>query len=145
MDVKHDDRFISVIGESKNSSTKANQARMMSTTTVTYSRPSPALIKCQVFYSKDTVKIGGMSIADYIFADVTDVSGQDNTNACEGMSSIAFGQSHAEESRRLRAKSALVEEVCWQNTCFLPCFSMRVSLPVFTSAQCTNDVRQSFT
>ena len=31
----------------------------------------------KVFYSKDTVKIGGMSIADYIFADMTDVSGQD--------------------------------------------------------------------
>ena len=55
------------------------------------------------------MKIGGVSIADYIFADVTDVSGQDNTNACECISSISFGQSHAEESRRLRAKSALVE------------------------------------
>ena len=51
------------------------QARMKPTTTVTYSRSSPALINCQVFYSKDTVKIGGMSIADYIFADMTDVSG----------------------------------------------------------------------
>ena len=85
---------------------------MKPTTTVTYSRSSPALIKCQVFYSKDTVKIGGMSIADYIFADVTDVSGQDNTNACEGMSSISFGQSHTKESGRLRAKSALVEGRC---------------------------------
>ena len=28
-----------------------------------------------------------MSIADYMFTDVTDVSGQDNTNACKGMSS----------------------------------------------------------
>ena len=55
------------------------------------------------------MKIGGMSIADYMFTDVTDVSGQDNTNACKGMSSIPFGQSHAEESRRLRAKIALVE------------------------------------
>ena len=60
--------------------------------TVTYSRSSPALIKCQVFYSKDTVKSGGVSIAEYIFADVTDVFGQDNTNACEGMSSISFDQ-----------------------------------------------------
>ena len=28
------------------------------------------------------MKVGGVSIADYIFADVTDVSVQDNTNAC---------------------------------------------------------------
>ena len=73
-----------------NSSTKANQARMKPT--VTYSRSSITPIKCQVFYSKDTVKIGGMSIAEYIFADVTDVSGQDNTNACECISSISFEQ-----------------------------------------------------
>ena len=46
-----------------------------------------------------------MSIVDYIFADVTDVSGQDNTDACEDVNSISFEQSHAEESRRLRAKS----------------------------------------
>ena len=89
MDVNHDDRFISVIEESK---ILPNQARMKPTTTVTYSRSSPALIKCQVFYSKDTVKIGGMSVADYIFADVTDVSGQDNSNACEGINSISFEQ-----------------------------------------------------
>ena len=28
--------------------------------------------------------------ADYIFADVTDVSGQDNTNACEGIFKYSF-------------------------------------------------------
>ena len=65
---------------------------MKSMTTVTYSRSSITLIKCQVFYSKDTVKIGGMSIAEYIFADVTDVSGQDNTDACEDVNSISFEQ-----------------------------------------------------
>ena len=38
------------------------------------------------------MKIGGVSIADYIFCDVIDVSGQDNTNAFGGMSSISFEQ-----------------------------------------------------
>ena len=37
--------------------------------------------QCQVFYSKDTMNVGGMSIAEYIFAEVTDMSGQYNSNA----------------------------------------------------------------
>ena len=76
-------------------------------TTVTYSRSSPALIKCQVFYSNDTVKIGGMSIAEYIFADVTDVSGQDNTNACEGVNSISF------EQRTLKRRGDYERKALW--------------------------------
>ena len=104
---------------------------MKPTTTVTYSRSSPALIECQVFYSKDTVKIGIVSIAEYIFADVTDVSGQDNTNACECINSISF------ELRTLK------RGVC-RNTCFQPCFSMRVSLLVFIHAQCVMVTRQPF-
>ena len=68
-----------VIWESQIPPRKQIKARMKPT--VTYSRSSPALIKCQLFHSKDAVKIGGVSIADCIFADVTDVSGQDNTNA----------------------------------------------------------------
>ena len=80
---------------------------MKSMTTVTYSRSSMALIKCQVFYSKDTVKIGGMSIADYIFTDVIDVSGQDNTNACKGMSSISF------EQRTLKSRGDHERKALW--------------------------------
>ena len=80
---------------------------MKSMTTVTYSRSSITLIKCQVFYSKDTVKIGGMSIADYIFTDVTDVSGQDNTNACKGMSSISF------EQRTLKSRGDYERKALW--------------------------------
>ena len=90
-----------------NSTTKANQARMKPTTTVTYSRSSPALIKCQVFYSKDTVKIGGVSIADYTFAAVTNVSVQDNTNACKGMSSISF------EHRTLKSRGDYERRALW--------------------------------
>ena len=91
------------------------------------------------------MKIGGVSIADHLFADVTDVPGQDNTNACEGMSSISFGLSHAEESRRLRAKSARVGGCVSRTHVFYPVSTMRVSLPVFIRAQCTIDDRQSFT
>ena len=76
-------------------------------TTVTYSRSSPALIKCQDFYSNDTVKIGGMPIAEYIFADVTDVSGQDNTNASEGVNSISF------EQRTLKSRGDYERKALW--------------------------------
>ena len=89
------------------------------------------------------MKIGGVSIADHIFADVTDVPGQDNTNACEGMSSISFGLSHAEESRRLRAKSARVGGVLAEHvfsTLFLPCVS-RYLFSFVHSAQLTIDSR----
>ena len=89
--------------------------------------------------------IGGVSIADYIFADVTDVSGQDNTNACEGMSSISFEQRTLKSRGDYERKALWSRGWCLQNTCFLPCFSMRVSLLVFIHAQCTIDDRQSFT
>ena len=45
--------------------------------TATHSRSSIASIKCQVFYFKSTMNIGGMSIADYTFAEVTEVSVQE--------------------------------------------------------------------
>ena len=113
-------------------------------TTVTYSRSSFALIKCQVFNSKDTVKIGGVSIADYIFADVTDVSGQDNTNACECVNSISF------EQRTLKSRGDYERKALWpregvsRTLVFNPVFSMRVSLPVFIHAQCVMVTRQPF-
>ena len=79
-----------------------------------------------VFYSKDTMNIGGVSIAGYIFAEVTgrawtaqhqcmnfassvddhsvsielNASDARSKTTIEGMSSISFGQSHAEEARR---------------------------------------------
>ena len=53
------------------------------------------------------MKIGGMSIADYIFADVTDVSGQDNTNACEGINSISF------EQRTLKSRGDYERKALW--------------------------------
>ena len=86
-----------------------------------------------------------MSIADYIFADVTDVSGQDNTNACEGINSISF------EQRTLKSRGDYERKALWsregvsRTLVFNPVFSMRVSLLVFIHAQCTNDDRQSFT
>ena len=79
------------------------------------------------------MKIGGMSIADYIFADVTDVSGQDNTDACKGMSSISF------EQRTLKSRDDYERKTLWsrggvsRTPVFNPVFSTRVSLP----AQCT--------
>ena len=53
------------------------------------------------------MKIGGVSIADYIFADVTDVSGQDNTNACECISSISF------EQRTLKSRGDYERKAPW--------------------------------
>ena len=53
------------------------------------------------------MKIEGMSIADYIFADVTDVSGQDNTNACECISSISF------EQRTLKSRGDYERKALW--------------------------------
>ena len=53
------------------------------------------------------MKIGGVSIADYIFADVTDVSGQDNTNACEFISSISF------EQRTLKSRGDYERKALW--------------------------------
>ena len=91
------------------------------------------------------MKIGGVSIADYIFADVTDVSGQDNTNACECISSISF------EQRTLKSRGDYERKALWsrgsvsRTPVFNPVFSMRVSLLVFIHAQCTIDDRQSFT
>ena len=55
------------------STTKANQTRMSPTST--HSRSSMDLIH------NNTMNIGGMSIADYIFAEVTEMSGQYNINA----------------------------------------------------------------
>ena len=115
---------------------------MKSMTTVTYSRSSITLIKCQVFYSKDTVKIGGMSIVDYIFADVTDVSGQDNTDACEDVNSISF------EQRALKSRGDYERKALWsrggvsRTPVFKPVFSIRVSLLVFIHAQCVMVARQ---
>ena len=61
------------------STTKANQARM--SPLATHSRSSTDPVQCQVFYSMNTMNIGGMSIADYTLADVPDVSEQNNINA----------------------------------------------------------------
>ena len=83
------------------------------------------------------MKVGGVSIADYIFADVTDVSVQDNTNACEGINSISF------EQRTLKSRGDYERKALWsrgsvsRTLVFNPVFSMRVSLPVFIHAQCT--------
>ena len=55
------------------STTKANQAP-------TKTNGSIVKIKSD-FYYKNTMNIGGMSITEYTFADVTDVSGQYNINA----------------------------------------------------------------
>ena len=51
------------------STTKANQAP--TSPTAAQSRSSTARVQCQM----DTVNIGGVSIADYTFAEVTNVSG----------------------------------------------------------------------
>ena len=53
------------------------------------------------------MKSGGVSIAEYIFADVTDVSGQDNTNACECISSISF------EQRTLKSRGDYERKALW--------------------------------
>ena len=105
-------------------------------TRVTYSRSSVALIKCQVFYAKDTVKIGGVSIADYIFTDVTD-------DACEDVNSISF------EQRTLKSRGDYERKALWsreggvsRTPVFNPVFSTRVSLPVFIHAQCVMVARQ---
>ena len=90
------------------------------------------------------MKIGGMSIADYIFADVTDVSGQDNTDACEDVNSISF------EQRTLKSRGDYERKALWsrggvsRTPVFNPVFSMRVSLPVFIHAQCVMVARQPF-
>ena len=57
------------------------------------------------------MKVGGVSIADHIFADVTDVSGQDNLNACEGMSSIFF------EQRTLKSRGDYERKALWSREC----------------------------
>ena len=46
-----------------------------------------------------------------------------------------------------KKNSKKLKNFCSQNTCFPPCFSMRVSLLVFTSAQCTlmSDSRSHYT
>ena len=74
-----------------------------------------------------------MSIADYIFADATDVSGQDNTDACEGINSISFEQRTLKSPRRLRAKSALVEGGVLAEHLFSTLFSACVSRYLFSS------------
>ena len=85
-----------------------------------------------------------MSIADYIFADVSDVSGQDNTNACECISSISF------EQRTLKSRGDYERKALWsrggvsRTPVFNPVFSTRVSLLVFTHAQCVMVARQPF-
>ena len=48
-----------------------------------------------------------MSIAEYIFADATDVSGQDNTNACECISSISS------EQRTLKSRGDYERKALW--------------------------------
>ena len=77
------------------------------------------------------MKIGGVSIADYIFADVTDVSGQDNTNACEGISSISFEQRTLKsrgdyERKALWSRGGVsrtpVFYTCFQHACLVTCF-----------------------
>ena len=71
------------------------------------------------------MKIGGVSIADYIFADVTDMSGQDNTNACECINSIFFEQSTL-KSRGDYERKALWSRGCVSRTpVFNPVPSMR--------------------
>ena len=57
------------------------------------------------------MKSGGVSIAEYIFADVTDVSGQDNTNACECISSISF------EQRTLKSRGDYERKALWSRGC----------------------------
>ena len=90
------------------------------------------------------MKIGGMSIVDYIFADVTDVSGQDNTDACEDVNSISF------EQRTLKSRGDYERKALWSRECvsrtlvFNPVFSTRVSLPVFSHAQCVMVTSQPF-
>ena len=85
-----------------------------------------------------------MSIVDYIFADVTDVSGQDNTDSCEDVNSISF------EQRTLKSRGDYERKALWsrggvsRTLVFNPVFSMRVSLPVFLHAQCVMFTRQPF-
>ena len=71
-----------------------------------------------------------MSIADYIFADVTDVSGQDNTNACECISSISFEQRTLKsrgdyERKAVWSREVLAEHLfstLFQHACLVTCF-----------------------
>ena len=57
------------------------------------------------------MKIGGMSIVDYTFADVTDVSGQDNTDSCEDVNSISF------EQRTLKSRGDYERKALWSRGC----------------------------
>ena len=76
------------------------------------------------------MKIGGMSIADHIFADVTDVS---------------F------EQRTLKSRGDYDRKALWsregvsRTLVFNPVFQHACLVTVFIHAQCTIDVRQSFT
>ena len=85
-----------------------------------------------------------MSIVDYIFADETDVSGQDSTDACEDVNSISF------EQRTLKSRGDYERKALWsrggvsRTPVFNPVFSTRVSLPVFIHAQCVMVARQPF-
>ena len=77
------------------------------------------------------MKIGGMSIVDYIFADVTDVSGQDNTDACEDVNSISF------EQRTLKSRGDYERKALWSRGVlaehlFSTLFSARVSRYLFS-------------
>ena len=89
------------------------------------------------------MKIGGMSIADYIFADVTDVSGQDNTDACEDVSSISF------EQRTLKSRGDYERKALWsrggvsRTPVFYPAFSLHacVYTTLLHSAQLMIDSR----
>ena len=106
--------------------------------TATHSRSRKASIKCQILLQGHC--------EDWRYVNRRLHFCQGDWSAWTGVNKlVSFGQSHAEESRRLRAKSALVEGVCWQNTCFLPCFQPACLYVHYTSAQCTIDDRQSFT
>ena len=86
------------------------------------------------------MKIGGMSIADYIFTDVTDVSGQDNTDACKGMSSISF------EQRTLKSRGDYERKALWsregvsRTPVFYPAFSLRSCDSVLSQCRLTSVV-----
>ena len=81
-----------------------------------------------------------MSIVDYIFTDVTDVSGQDNTNACKGMSSISF------EQRTLKSRGDYERKALWsrggvsRTLVFCPVFSLRSCDSVLSQCRLTSVV-----
>ena len=109
---------------------------MKPTTTVTYSRSSPALIKCQVFYSKDTEDWRCVNRRLHV-CDVIDVSGQGNTNACEGMKSISF------EQRTLKSRGDYERKALWsrggvsRTLVFNPVPSMRAYMSdMYTTGCC---------